>query len=133
MDTTPQDGMRHCGAVSPLRGRLTRAVMHPDTLLVLVAVLLGAPAVSSTATIQILAFALVSTIFAQSLLVLTGLAGQISLGHAAFFGMGAYGSALLTKTLGLSLLLSRPRRSPVRLQPTCCPFRPAGYARSISR
>jgi len=108
MDTPPQDGMRHCGAVSPLRGRLTRAVMHPATLLVLVAVLLGAPAVSSTATIQILAFALVSTIFAQSLLVLTGLAGQISLGHAAFFGMGAYGSALLTKTLGLSLLLSIP-------------------------
>ncbi len=30
-----------------------------------------------------------------------GYAGQISLGHAAFFGLGAYGSALLTISLGL--------------------------------
>jgi len=31
-----------------------------------------------------------------------GYAGQISLGHAAFFGLGAYGSAILTGTLQLS-------------------------------
>ncbi len=30
-----------------------------------------------------------------------GYAGQISLGHAAFFGLGAYGSAILTATYGL--------------------------------
>ncbi|SEA37085.1 amino acid/amide ABC transporter membrane protein 2, HAAT family [Desulfuromusa kysingii] len=30
-----------------------------------------------------------------------GYAGQISLGHAAFFGMGAYGSAIATVTLGM--------------------------------
>lgn len=29
-----------------------------------------------------------------------GFAGQISLGHAAFFGLGAYGSAILTATCG---------------------------------
>ena len=29
-----------------------------------------------------------------------GFAGQISLGHAAFFGLGAYGSAILTATYG---------------------------------
>lgn len=32
---------------------------------------------------------------------LIGCAGQISLGHAAFFGMGAYGSAILTTAAGL--------------------------------
>jgi len=32
----------------------------------------------------------------------TGYAGQISLGHAAFFGLGAYGSAVLTATYQLS-------------------------------
>src|SRR5208337_3703873 len=32
---------------------------------------------------------------------LTGIAGQISLGHAGFFGMGAYASALLMKQVGL--------------------------------
>ncbi len=31
-----------------------------------------------------------------------GFAGQISLGHAAFFGLGAYGSALLSVSLGVS-------------------------------
>ena len=31
-----------------------------------------------------------------------GYAGQISLGHAAFFGLGAYGSAITTGTYGLS-------------------------------
>jgi branched-chain amino acid transport system permease protein len=30
-----------------------------------------------------------------------GFAGQISLGHAAFFGLGAYGSAILTGTYGV--------------------------------
>ncbi|BDD86862.1 branched-chain amino acid ABC transporter permease [Desulfofustis limnaeus] len=30
-----------------------------------------------------------------------GYAGQISLGHAAFFGLGAYGSAIATVTIGL--------------------------------
>jgi branched-chain amino acid transport system permease protein len=29
-----------------------------------------------------------------------GFAGQISLGHAAFFGLGAYGSAILTASYG---------------------------------
>ena len=31
-----------------------------------------------------------------------GYAGQISLGHAAFFGLGAYGSAIATVTFGIS-------------------------------
>lgn len=31
-----------------------------------------------------------------------GYAGQISLGHAAFFGLGAYGSAIATVTLGIA-------------------------------
>ena len=90
------------------RSRLTRAVMHPAVLLVALAALLAAPVVLSGATVQILAFAMISIMFAQSLAVLTGLAGQISLGHAAFFGIGAYGSAILAKTVGLSLLLSIP-------------------------
>ncbi|SOB98446.1 amino acid/amide ABC transporter membrane protein 2 (HAAT family) [Ureibacillus xyleni] len=33
---------------------------------------------------------------------LTGYAGQISLGHAAFYGIGAYSSAVLTGTYGLN-------------------------------
>ncbi|MGI9336362.1 MAG: branched-chain amino acid ABC transporter permease, partial [Gammaproteobacteria bacterium] len=38
----------------------------------------------------------IAVLFALSLNVITGLCGQISLGHAAFLGIGAYTSALLT-------------------------------------
>ena len=87
---------------------LSRIISHPAVQLALLVALLLAPLQLSGATVQILAFALVSIVFAQSLAVLTGLAGQISLGQAAFFGIGAYGSALLTKAAGLSLIVSMP-------------------------
>jgi len=54
----------------------------------------------------------ISVLFALSLNLVTGFCGQISLGHAAFFGVGAYSSALLAKagvpflaTLPLSMIL----------------------------
>lgn len=37
---------------------------------------------------------------------LMGYAGQISLGHAAFYGLGAYGSGILTTRYGLSVWLA---------------------------
>src|SRR4051794_17431990 len=43
---------------------------------------------------------------ALGLNLLTGYAGQISLCHAAFFGVGAYSSAILTEKAGLPYLLS---------------------------
>ena len=39
----------------------------------------------------------ISVAFALSLNLITGFCGQISLGHAAFYGIGAYCAALLTK------------------------------------
>jgi len=42
---------------------------------------------------------------ALSLNILTGFAGQVSLGHAAFFGIGAYTSAVLTANYGQSFWL----------------------------
>jgi branched-chain amino acid transport system permease protein len=39
---------------------------------------------------------------------ITGLAGQISLGHAAFFGVGAYAMAILTVTYGWSFWAALP-------------------------
>jgi branched-chain amino acid transport system permease protein len=43
----------------------------------------------------------VHAVVALGLNLFIGYAGQISLGHAAFFGLGAYGSAVLTATYGL--------------------------------
>lgn len=49
----------------------------------------------------------ISVMFALSLNLITGFCGQISLGHAAFLGVGAYTSAMLTKA-GLPFLLTIP-------------------------
>jgi branched-chain amino acid transport system permease protein len=47
-------------------------------------------------------------ILAMSLNIITGYAGQISIGHAAFFGIGAYSSALLSVKAGLPFWISLP-------------------------
>ena len=49
----------------------------------------------------------ISVIFALSLNLITGFCGQISLGHAAFLGIGAYAAALLGK-LGLPFIATLP-------------------------
>jgi branched-chain amino acid transport system permease protein len=50
----------------------------------------------------------VAIIAAVGLNILTGAAGQISLGHAAFVGIGAYTAAILTTRLGLPFLICLP-------------------------
>jgi len=45
---------------------------------------------------------------AQGLNILTGYTGQISLGHGAFMGVGAYASAILTMRLGLPFWVALP-------------------------
>src|SRR5512142_897934 len=42
------------------------------------------------------------TIVAVGLCLLIGFAGQVSLGHAAFYGLGAYASGILTVRFGVS-------------------------------
>ena len=49
----------------------------------------------------------ISVMFALSLNLITGFCGQISLGHSAFLGVGAYTSAMLTQA-GLPFLLTLP-------------------------
>jgi len=44
----------------------------------------------------------INIIICSGLDILYGYSGQISMGHAAFYAMGAYGSAILSKTVGLS-------------------------------
>jgi branched-chain amino acid transport system permease protein len=58
--------------------------------------------------ITILITLLIYAILAHSLNIITGQAGQISLGHAAFFGIGAYTSALFYADAGLPFWISVP-------------------------
>lgn len=57
--------------------------------------------------ISLLTTIAISVMFALSLNLITGFCGQISLGHAAFLGLGAYVSAMLTKA-GVPFLLTIP-------------------------
>jgi len=59
-------------------------------------------------TITIGTLIAIQAIVACGLNVIVGYAGQISLGHAAFFGIGAYASALLTTAGGLSFWTALP-------------------------
>lgn len=47
-------------------------------------------------------------LLALSLNIITGYAGQSALGHAAFFGIGAYVSAIMTSTLGMNFWITLP-------------------------
>ncbi len=57
---------------------------------------------------QLLIIIGIHTLLALGLNMLMGYAGQISLGHAAFFGMGAYGTGILTTHFQWSPLASLP-------------------------
>jgi len=50
----------------------------------------------------------IAVVAAVGLNILTGAAGQISLGHAAFVGIGAYTAAILATRLGLPFLICLP-------------------------
>ena len=58
--------------------------------------------------ITILITIIIYAMLAHSLNIITGHAGQISLGHAAFLGIGAYTSAMLYTEAGFSFWLSVP-------------------------
>jgi branched-chain amino acid transport system permease protein len=72
------------------------------------AVLVGGVVVKNPYHLQLLAFIGIYTLLALGLNMLMGYAGQISLGHAAFFGLGAYTTAILTVHYGWSPWFSLP-------------------------
>jgi branched-chain amino acid transport system permease protein len=58
--------------------------------------------------VNVLTVIVIQGIAACGLNVIVGYAGQISLGHAAFFGIGAYASAMLTAKAGLTFWQALP-------------------------
>jgi len=91
--------------MSGLRSFLSRLLGHPVVLLALIVGLWFWAGAADRATVQLLAFLMLNILLAQSINLLTGIAGQISLGHAGFFGVGAYASAVIAKTWGLPVPL----------------------------
>jgi branched-chain amino acid transport system permease protein len=84
-------------------------LLRPDTggLLCLAAVICLAPLLVNNDLFYNIANNVgIRAILCLGLSLLLGFAGQISLGHAGFFGIGAYASALLTSKLNMPVLLA---------------------------
>src|SRR6266853_5913908 len=64
------------------------------------------PGVAPGYVLYLVSLALIYAIVAIGLGLLIGHTGQISLGHAGFFAIGAYASALLTSRLGLPFVVA---------------------------
>ncbi|ETH06183.1 ABC transporter permease subunit [Bordetella pertussis] len=56
---------------------------------------------ADTGTVQMWSFVIINILLAQGINLLTGINGQISLGHAGFFAIGAYVSAIALKSWGV--------------------------------
>jgi branched-chain amino acid transport system permease protein len=79
-------------------------VIGTGTLLVLAALPFAGAPYALVLAIDMLVFAL----FAASLHFLMGPGGMVSFGHAAYFGLGAYGAGLLMKQAGVPMELALP-------------------------
>jgi branched-chain amino acid transport system permease protein len=99
----PQAVSRNYGpAEAPLRpaGKLYRSGIVALLVLLLVAPLV----LSNSPYLVVLAIDLmVAALFAASLHFIMGPAGMHSFGHAAYFGLGAYGAAVAVRSLGLPM------------------------------
>ncbi len=87
------------GAVGETAPRRPGPVWLVLGLLVLAVLPLGLPTFWVSIAVEIFAFSL----FAASLHLLMAVGGMVSFGHAAYFGLGAYGAALLLKMAGLPM------------------------------
>ena len=102
---------RPCGVFDETYAKnigIVRTRQHWTLMIIGLFVLLTLPLYVSGAVLHFINLLAISLIAAQGLNILTGLAGQISLGQSAFVGVGAYSSALLTVHLNFPFWLALP-------------------------
>lgn len=87
---------------------IRKTVLQRGRLVALVLLLFAVPAVTSPFYLRVAIAVALAVPGAIALSLLTGVAGQISLGNAAFMGIGATGAAVLATQLGWSLLVVVP-------------------------
>jgi branched-chain amino acid transport system permease protein len=99
----PQAPSRHAGPVEAPLLPATRALKIAGALL-LAALIVLPMATTGSPYLTVLAIDLLTAaLFATSLHFIMGPAGMHSFGHAAYFGLGAYGAALLVRSLNLPM------------------------------
>ena len=96
-----QDATPRVGGMTPTQWRLAGLVLLAVAMLVL-------PFVVGNYRVFQLTMAMVYAIALLGLNMLTGYNGQISLGHGAFFAVGAYTTAILVKHAEMNYLLTIP-------------------------
>src|SRR5207247_549529 len=110
----------------PRRSRLGGAA-----LVAVAAILLVLPNVADNYVIYVMSRLFVYVLVALGLNLLTGYTGQVSLGHAAFFAIGAYTAAVLAERWHwpsvLCLVGAAPDSAAARYPPGLPCLRPAGH------
>lgn len=98
----PEAAPRAAGALwdTPIRP-MTRG--RRDSVFVLVLALAVLPVFAGDYLLTVLSEVMIFALFASSLHFLMGVGGMGSFGHAAYFGLGAYGAALAVKYLDLPM------------------------------
>jgi branched-chain amino acid transport system permease protein len=81
--------------------------------LVVAAAILGFPFAVDNYTLHLAILSAIAVIAASSLNLIMGYVGKLSLGHAAFYGVGAYTSALLSMSAGVPSWLAMLAAAPV--------------------
>jgi branched-chain amino acid transport system permease protein len=99
----PQGPSRHAGSIEePIRAASRPFVLAAIALLA--GLLMLPPLTTASPYVTVLAIdLLIAVLFATSLHFIMGPAGLHSFGHAAYFGLGAYGAALLVRALGVPM------------------------------
>ncbi|MFW6145492.1 MAG: branched-chain amino acid ABC transporter permease, partial [bacterium] len=77
-------------------------------IIIFLVLLILLPFIANDYMLYVLNLIGISIIGAIGMNILTGFTGLISLGHAAFIGIGAYGTSILSMKLGLPFILALP-------------------------
>lgn len=106
--------VREGGEFAAAKGRAPKTLRRPGMpvplLLLLLAALIGwvwIPGIQFSLLANV-SQAMIYTVVGISLVVLTGWVGQISLGHAALVGIGAFGTGVLARNLGVPFPFNLP-------------------------
>lgn len=94
---------------APQKNRIKSGLVgHWPLILVWLLLILIPVLASNNFVVSLANAALINLILIASLNLLMGFGGQISLGHAGFFGLGAYASGILNVKLGIDAWLGLP-------------------------
>lgn len=87
-------------------GKITKNSVFKQMLLLAVLIAVTPLLIKTGYVLSIMVFVGINAIVVLGMVVLMGYTGQVSLGHSAFMAIGAYTSAILTTSLGISPWLS---------------------------